>query len=232
MIVTVLVAGLMLGFYGTFRDTSQYDIQAQDLVVPQRYYRVLSNPLTHASVWHLALSVVSWVWVSTRLERRLGSRAHARLVLALWIVCPLVFSFLCGLGYLLSAFTDVYKISSLGGGPLFFSLAAFEACFAREDRRERLFLPFALILLFKLMPGESMFANLCGALVGLAFTREAALWLPDSAEQLAPLQQSFFAQWLRGEVEAVSTFSSKERRSAELRSAGEAAPLLPRAGGP
>ena len=79
----MVVSFLFIFSFDAFSKTGHWDVQARDLLAPARYYRILLSALAHDSIFHLALTVVSWLWVSDRLERRLGSVAYARWALFL-----------------------------------------------------------------------------------------------------------------------------------------------------
>jgi rhomboid domain-containing protein 1 len=71
------------------------------------WQRLLLSPLHHADDWHLYFNMVSMLWKGINLERRLGSRWFAYVII--------VFSILTGVVYLLLQFA----ISELMGEPDF-----------------------------------------------------------------------------------------------------------------
>jgi len=217
MLVTLILEIVFLAAYKFIPpERGKFDVQAKDILSPRDYHRFLIAPLFHVSDVHLIVTLVSIAWVGWRLEWRLGPLSFFRLLMCTWLICPVFFSLVSGLLYVLTAFRGIYQISSVGGGPMFFALAMFQSCLAIDDQvrqrapehftdshgaavlqAERFYLPFLMLAVLSLLPGEVFFANLCGAVLGFVLVGLADYVLPEGHAQLAVLRDCYLFTLLR-----------------------------------
>ncbi|XP_073927991.1 rhomboid-related protein 4 isoform X5 [Castor canadensis] len=143
------------------------------------WQRLLLSPLHHADDWHLYFNMVSMLWKGINLERRLGSRWFAYVII--------VFSILTGVVYLLLQFAiselmgepDFRRNCAVGFSGVLFALKVLNNHYCPGGFVNVLGFPvpnrFAswaeLVAIHFISPGTSFAGHLAGILVGLLYTQ-------------------------------------------------------------
>uniref|UniRef100_A0A8P0SF88 Rhomboid-related protein 4 n=2 Tax=Canis lupus familiaris TaxID=9615 RepID=A0A8P0SF88_CANLF len=142
------------------------------------WQRLLLSPLHHADDWHLYFNMASMLWKGINLERRLGSRWFAYIIVTFSLLTGVVYLFL---EFALAEFTDepgFRRNCAVGFSGVLFALKVLNNHYCPGGFANILGFPvpnrFAcwaeLVAIHFISPGTSFAGHLAGILVGLMYT--------------------------------------------------------------
>lgn len=182
------IAGQVALFVGLLRPPwDSYDVCISvDKVVRRRdFRRLFFNSVEHADDWHLYYNMVSLLWKGSRLERRLGSRRFAVILLVFSIACSAIYLILAQLA---SEIFDDYsycKQCAIGFSGVLFGLKVV-AQHLEGSSADRVFgvsgtwsVLLELVLIQMLAPRSSLLGHLAGVATGVLYVYGPLRWLTD-----------------------------------------------------